>query len=88
MTSRVNSKIVKQQVLEKQTALLIDSAMPGMTLIISKKNKNGYIQDIEIKQGRVFVYMDGQGFSKGYPYFTSHDVNLQKEEDRFLINIK
>ena len=88
-TSRVNSKVVKQQVLEKQTALLIDSAMSGMTLVVEKNHgKNGYIQNIEIKQGRVFVYMSGQGFSKGYPYFSQNSVNLEKEEDKYLIMIR
>ncbi len=87
-TSKVTSKVVKQQVLEKQTALLIDAADKGMTFIIDKTYlEGGTIGNIELKQGRVFVYIAGQGFSKGYPYFSRYDVSLVKEEDRYLIKI-
>jgi len=87
-TSRVHSKVVKQQVLEKQTALLIDSAVQGMVFTINKVNKNGRISNLEIKEGRVFVYVEGQGYSKGYPYFSKYEVILEKEEGKFLIKIE
>ena len=67
--NQVNSRGVRQQVVEKQTALLIDSAKPGMSFVISKTNVNGLVR-LEIKSARVFAYIDGQGFSKGYPYFS------------------
>ena len=54
-TSKVSSKVVKQQVLEKQTALLIDAADAGMTIIIDKTYvSGGTIGNIELKEGRVF----------------------------------
>ncbi len=87
ISGRVNSRDVKQQVLEKQTALLIDSAMPGMTFSLNKVNVNGYIDKIEIKQGRVFVYVEGIKLSKGYPYFTRYSVELEEDEDKFYINV-
>ena len=38
---RVGTNDVKQQVLEKQIALMIDSAEPGMSFDIYRINKNG-----------------------------------------------
>ena len=92
-TSRVHSKVVKQQVLEKQIALLIDSAEPEMVFRIWKNyNRGGIVRGtvtkLEIKEGRIFVYVNGQGFSQGYPYFTRYDVSLQEEEDKYLISVR
>ena len=85
---RLNSNGVKQQVLEKQLALLIDSAVPDMTFIVNKANVNGVINNLEVKEGKIFAYIGSQTFSKGYPYFTKYNVNVEKQEDKFLIRIK
>jgi len=87
-SSRVNSKNVKQEVLEKQTALLIDSASPGMTIIIHKFNANGKITKLELKAGEIFAYVDGSGYSSGYPYFTKHSVRLEEDRDNYYIKIE
>ena len=91
-TSRVHSKVIQQQILEKQTALLIDAASSGMTIVVpqnyKKQGLKGYIQNIELKQGRVFVYMEWQGFSKGYPYFSRYDVSVEKEEGYYYIRVR
>jgi len=87
-TANVDSKGVKQQVLEKQIALLIDSADSETKIIVHKSNKYGSITNLEIKEGRVFAYVEGQGISKGYPYFSEYDVILEKDDENYYIKIK
>jgi len=87
-SARVNSRDIKQQVLEKQFALMIDSASSGMTIEISRVNMNGIINNIEVKDGKVFVYVSGLVISKGYPFFTKYNVELNNDKDNFYIKIK
>ena len=84
---RVNSKDIKQQVLEKQLALLIDSSNSGTVLSVNKINLNGFINDMKIEKGRVFVYVDDFKVSKGYPYFSKYDVYVTKDENKFYIHV-
>ena len=84
---RVDNNSVKQQIVEKQTSLLIESAVPGMSFAINKINRNGRINKIEIKEGRVFAYLGNQQFSKGYPYFTRYKIELEEDEEKYLIKI-
>ena len=91
-TSRVHSKAIKQQALERQLALLIDSAESGMAFSVWKNQnrggiKRGQITKMEIKDNRIFVYVNGQGFSQGYPYFSRYNVYLEEEGDRYLIRV-
>ena len=84
---RVNSKQVKQQIVEKELALLIDSAKPGMSFGINKVNRNGVVS-IEVKDGKVFAYIDGQGFSKGYSYFSKYDIVVEQDDDKFYVRVR
>jgi len=89
---RTNSNVVKQQVLEKQTALLIDASVGGMVFEI-KRSRSGldsdYIESIELKDGKVFVHVAGLKSGKGYPYFTKYnvDVKLSDDEKSFVIEV-
>ena len=85
---RVNSKEVKQQVIEKELALLIDSAEKGMSFSVNKLNMNGEIKSIEIKNGKVLALVDNQKFSKGYDYFSKYSVSVDEREDRFIVNVR
>jgi hypothetical protein len=86
---RVNSRAVKQQILEKQIALLIDSALSQTSILILKNpDKKTSITNLEIKQGKVFVYVNDQKFSKGYAFFTQHSVIMKTEQDKYIIEIK
>jgi hypothetical protein len=85
---RVNSRAVKQQVLEKQTALLIDSAVPGMSFSVSKVNRFGYVSGIEATNGRVSVYVDGLKTSEGYAYFSRYNIDIKETQEAFVIIIK
>jgi len=86
---RVNSKDIKQQVLEKQLVLLIDSSDSGTVLSINKINLNGFINDVRIDagSGRIFVYVDDFKISRGYPYFSKYDVYVTKDENKFYIHV-
>lgn len=85
---KADSRGVKQQVLEKQIALLIDSATPGMSFGIRKINLNGYVNGVSIKEGRVFVNVEGLVSLKGYSYFTKYAVDVREYDDKFVIMVK
>ena len=84
---KVNGRGVRQQVLEKQTALLIDAADSGMSFEISKLNRNGVVSSVEVRDSSVFIVVDGLGSLKGYPYFSKYDVLVLEEGDKFVVTI-
>jgi len=86
--AKANSRVVKQQILERDIALLVDSASPGMNFYVNKLNINGYITKISIKNSSVFVYPDGYSLSKGYPFFTSNSVFISEDRDKFIISVR
>ena len=84
---RINGRDVKQQILEKEIALLIDSAEAGMEFGIERVMINGVVNNIEIKEGRVFVVVEGLGSFKGYPYFSQYSVSVREEGNKFIISV-
>jgi hypothetical protein len=87
-SEKINARGVRQQVLEKQTALLIDSASPGMSFEISKENINGKVKNIELKEGKVHIEIEGLTSLKGYPYFTKYSVEVEETQNKFIIRTK
>jgi hypothetical protein len=87
-TSRVNSNNTKQQVLEKQIALFIESGEPNMTFTIAKANKYGAIKSLALEFGRVKIFVNDLKESKGYPYFTKYDVSIDSNENYYYVRIK
>ena len=85
---KINARGVKQQVLEKQMALLIDAAVPGMSFEIEKNNVNGIVQKVEIEDGKVFIMVEGLGSFKGYPYFSRYSVGVREEENKFVVSVQ
>lgn len=85
---RANGRGVKQQVLEKQIALLIDSAETGMDFEIRKMNINGLVENVRIKDGKVFVKVIGLPSVRGYPYFSKYSVSVRNEEDKFVVSVR
>ena len=85
---KVNARGVKQQVLEKEIALLIDVAVPGMSFYVDKNHINGVVQDVEVKDGKVFVAVAGLGSFRGYPYFSKYSVDVVEEEYKFVVNVR
>ncbi len=87
-SEKINARGVRQQVLEKQTALLIDSAVLGMSFEIPKKNLNGIVQSVELKEGKVFIGIEGLVSFKGCPYFSKYSISVEESQDKFIIRIK
>ena len=88
VAGQVNGRDVKQQVLEKQTALLIDSAGAESSFYISKVNINGFVSNVELSRGRIHIAVDGFPSFRGYPYFSRHHVSVEEEEDRFRVSVR
>ena len=84
---RTESRGVKQQVLEKQLALLIDSSKPETTITIQKLYMKGQISDLKVDSDRIYVYVNNQGFSKGYPYFTKYGVSVDSDQENYLLDL-
>ena len=92
---RTNSRVVKQQVLEKQIALLIDAGEPGMSFDVFKINRNGIVGDVVLRDGKVFVTVNGLGSVKGYPYFSKYDVSVEFDigdakadfDDKYVVRV-
>ena len=84
--ARINSRGVHQQVLEKQLALLVDSAEVGMSFSVDKKYGDVLVDSLDFSQGRVFVRVNGFS-SKGYPYFSRHSFKIIEEEDKFVVRV-
>lgn len=82
---KINARGVRQQVLEKQMALLIDSAVSGMSFEIEKNNINGVVQKVEVKGGKIFIMVEGLGSFKGHPYFSKYSVSVREEENKFVV---
>lgn len=87
-TNKANSRLVKQQILEKQIALLIDSGVPGMDFYILKSNLWGKVDSIRIDKNKVFVYVDGYTISNGYPFFTEYNIDVETIDKGFFIKIR
>lgn len=87
-SEKINARGVRQQVLEKQTALLIDSAVPGMSFEISKNNLNGIVRKVELKEGKIYVEIEGLTSFKGYPYFTKYSPHIEETPTKFIIKIE
>ena len=84
---KINARSVHQQVLEKQTALLIDSAVPGMSFEVYKRNENGVVSSVTLKDSKIFIQVNGINSINGYPYFSKYSVNVVEEEDKFVVKI-
>jgi hypothetical protein len=88
VAGNVNARGVRQQVIEKQTALLIDSAIPGMDFEIRKKGVGGFVHSVELKDGRIFVGVDNFGSLRGYPYFSKYSVSVSEEDNKFVVSVR
>ena len=86
-TGRVSSKEVKQQVIEKELALLISSAESGMSFSVEKVNMNGVVSKIEVREEKIYSYVGGSSFSNGYDYFSKYDVRVVEEDDKFVVSV-
>ena len=84
---KINARGVRQQVLEKQTALLIDAAVPGMSFEIEKNWFNGAVHDVNVQEGRIFISVAGLDSFVGYPYFSPYSVKVEEADDKFIVRV-
>lgn len=85
---RIDSREVRQQIIEKQTALLIDSAIPGMSFSLEKIGLYGEIGDLRISEGRVYGDLVDFPSIKGYPYFSKYNIYVDETEDKFIVRVE
>jgi hypothetical protein len=85
---KVNSRGVKQQVVERQVALLIDAAVPGMSFEVMKGNTGGIVSKLWVNGGRVYVVVNGLNSFEGYPYFSRYSLEVSDEGDKFVVMVK
>lgn len=85
---KINARGVRQQVLEKEIALLIDAAVPGMSFEIQKSNVAGSVHGMEIKEGKVLVAVAGLASFRGYPYFSRYSVSVKEEDNKFVVSVR
>ena len=83
-----DTRYVKQQIVEKQIALLIDAALPGMEFSIQKQNLDGVIQEVKVEQGRVHVMVDGLHSTSGYRHLSMHTIIVEELNDAFVIKVQ
>ena len=88
VSGQATARGVKQQVLEKELALLLDSARPGSSFEISKRNFGGVINEIKYRNGRIFVTVNGLVSVKGYPVHSRFEINVREEGGRFVLEVK
>ena len=86
-SQKSEERSLKQQIIEKQTTLLIDAARPGMEFHIQRFHLYSTIDFLQLKNGRIFAGVDGLPLGKGYPYFTPYNVELESTETAFIIKI-
>jgi len=84
---KMNNRGIKRQVLEKELALLIDSARPGTEIYLDKEHPNGIVSQVELREHRVYVNVNGLPSIAGHPYLTKYSVEVSEEERRFKISI-
>lgn len=84
---KIENRGVKQDIVENQIALLIESGVPGMTFRISKVNPNGNINDLRLENSRVYVKLDGLASQSGRKYFSRYNVSLEDDVTKYIVRI-
>ena len=84
---RIDSRYTQQQVVEKQLALFIDSAIPGMEFTILKVKGEIIITNIEILDNKIYATVNGLPSTTGHPIFSQHQINVQNNNFELVITI-
>ncbi len=85
---KLDDRGVKQDLAEKQTALLIEASLPNTNIIIYKKNFGMTVSSVKIKDGKIFIDLDGLISLKGTSFISNNHVLVMEEEKQFRIVIK
>ena len=84
---RIDNRFVRQQIIEKQIALFIDSAIPGMEFTIMKMKEGSYINKLEIKDDYIYATVNSLPSAKGYPIFSPYSIQINQDEWEYRISI-
>ena len=84
---RIDSRYTKQQIVEKQLALFIDSAIPGMEFTIMKTSGKSHINKLEIIDNRIYATLNSLPSANGYPIFSQHNIEITETDFVFRITI-
>lgn len=87
VAGKIESRGVKQQVLEKELSLLISSAEPGMSFGVRKQNLNGEVTGVRVNGNRVFVDVEGLISNNGYPHFSKYPISVEGHDDKFVVKV-
>lgn len=89
VVGRSSSSEIKQQLLEKQTAILIEASTPGTVLELNKENVYGAtrINNLRIEGTRIYIEVDATKSAKGYPFFSKYNVTATEKPTKWLIHI-
>jgi Na+-transporting NADH:ubiquinone oxidoreductase subunit NqrC len=85
---RLDNRGLKQQLLERQTALFIDSAVPGINITIDKLNIAGYVGNVKVEENKIYITVEGLVSLNGYPIFSQYDVRVEEDDESFKIIIE
>ena len=86
--AKANTNGVKQQILEKELAIIIDASDNGYKFEVSKQNRDGLVDKIEIRDGRIFVGVNGFFIGEGYPFFSAHKIRIEEDKTKFIIIVE
>lgn len=87
LSGKINSRGVRQDIVENQIAVFIEASIPGMSFEIPKLHPNGIISDMELKDSTVVVAVDGYKPNEGRYYFTRYNVSLEEEPGKYVVRI-
>jgi hypothetical protein len=87
ISHRSESLGFKQQFLEKQMALIIDSGIPGTVFYLNKLSSDVLIDDVSIRDGRIFIKISGFSSLTGYPYLTPYLVTAEDIGNKWRISL-
>ena len=88
VSGKIESRGVKQQVLEKELSLLVSSGVPGMEFELRRINVHGEVSRVDVSNSRIFIDVEGLRSLKGYPYFSKYSVEVEAMDDKFVVRIK
>jgi hypothetical protein len=79
----------KRQLLEKQTAVLIEASQEGTILELNRENTQGLtlIENIRIEDYKIYFDIDSKTSKDGAPFFSKYPVTIETQATKFRIII-
>ena len=87
IAKRTDDRGVKQELVEKQTALLIDSAPKNTYILVPKINNGMAVTSFEMEDNKIFIGIDDLNSVEGYSFFSKYTVSYNEEENYYRVKI-